>query len=38
MIIEQGRIQEFGETRSLASDPTSRFYHLRQTGLEEVLA
>jgi len=37
MILSQGRIQEFGDTRTLAADPTSRFYQLRQTGLAEVL-
>jgi ABC-type multidrug transport system fused ATPase/permease subunit len=38
MIVEDGRIQEFGEYDDLAQDPTSRFYRLLQTGLEEVLA
>ncbi len=38
MILEDGRIRECGERRQLAVDPASRFYHLLQTGLEEVLA
>lgn len=38
MILEEGRVSEHGERRRLASDPTSRFYGLLQTGLEEVLA
>jgi len=37
MILENGRIREFGPTHQLAQDPTSRFYRLLQTGLEEVL-
>ena len=38
MIVEDGRILEYGPRERLASDPTSRFYSLLQTGLEEVLA
>lgn len=38
MIIEGGQIQEFGDYQALAYDPASRFYHLLQTGLQEVLA
>lgn len=38
MIIEAGRIHEVGAYADLAYDPTSRFYQLLQTGLEEVLA
>lgn len=38
MIIERGQIREFGNYDHLANDPTSRFYSLLQTGLEEVLA
>ncbi len=38
MILESGRMQEYGDRRQLAADPTSRFYQLLQTGLEEVLA
>ncbi len=37
MILQGGRIQEFGDYDRLAHDPTSRFYSLLQTGLEEVL-
>jgi ABC-type multidrug transport system fused ATPase/permease subunit len=38
MIIEAGRIREFGRYSDLINDPASRFYQLLQTGLEEVLA
>ena len=38
MILEEGRILEYGLRAELANDPGSRFYHLLQTGLEEVLA
>ncbi|MEM7118141.1 MAG: ABC transporter ATP-binding protein [Chloroflexota bacterium] len=38
LVLENGRIVEHGERIVLASDPTSRFYQLLQTGLEEVLA
>jgi ATP-binding cassette subfamily B protein len=38
MILEDGRIIEHGPRQQLAFDPTSRFYSLLQTGLEEVLA
>jgi ABC-type multidrug transport system fused ATPase/permease subunit len=38
VILEDGRICEHGARSELASDPTSRFYSLLQTGLEEVLA
>jgi ATP-binding cassette, subfamily B, bacterial len=37
MILEHGRIVEYGSRASLARDPASRFYSLLQTGLEEVL-
>jgi ABC-type multidrug transport system fused ATPase/permease subunit len=37
MIIEAGRIREFGRYSDLVNDPASRFYQLLQTGLEEVL-
>jgi ABC-type multidrug transport system fused ATPase/permease subunit len=41
LILEDGRIVEYGSRVSLASDPNSRFYGLLQTGLqtgvEEVL-
>ena len=38
LILEDGRVVEFGPRAALAADPTSRFYRLLQTGLEEVLA
>ncbi len=38
LIIEDGRILEYGNREALASDPNSRFAHLLQVGLEEVLA
>jgi len=38
MILDGGRISEHGERQQLAADPGSQFYHLLQTGLEEVLA
>lgn len=37
MILEQGRISEFGQRAALAADPASRFAHLLQRGLTEVL-
>jgi ATP-binding cassette subfamily B protein len=37
LILEGGRVVEYGERRHLASDPGSRFYGLLQTGLEEAL-
>jgi ATP-binding cassette, subfamily B, bacterial len=38
LILEDGQMAEYGEREKLASDPQSRFYHLLQVGLEEVLA
>jgi ABC-type multidrug transport system fused ATPase/permease subunit len=38
MILEEGQVTEHGHRERLANDPTSRFYSLLQTGLEEVLA
>lgn len=38
MILEGGRVSEYGDRRQLAADPRSRFSQLLQTGLEEVLA
>ena len=38
LILEDGAICEQGARLDLARDPTSRFYGLLQTGLEEVLA
>ena len=37
MILEGGRITEYGERARLAEDPSSRFSSLLQTGLSEVL-
>ncbi len=37
LILEDGQIIEYGERCDLAGDPDSRFYHLLETGLEEVL-
>ena len=37
MILENGRIVEYGPRAILANDPNSRFFSLLQTGLEEVL-
>jgi ATP-binding cassette subfamily B protein len=38
LILEEGRIVEYGPRQALANDPSSRFYHLLQAGLEEALA
>ncbi|GHO43450.1 ABC transporter ATP-binding protein [Ktedonospora formicarum] len=38
LILEDGGVLEYGKRATLASDSTSRFYTLLQTGLEEVLA
>jgi ABC-type multidrug transport system fused ATPase/permease subunit len=38
LILESGRVIEYGPRADLAADPDSRFYHLLQTGLAEVLA
>ena len=38
LILEQGAVREYGERERLAGDPSSRFYSLLQTGLEEMLA
>ena len=38
LILENGRVVEYGSREGLAHDPNSRFYSLLQTGLEEVLA
>lgn len=37
MILDDGHIAEHGDRVALAADPTSRFYGLLQTGLEEAL-
>ncbi len=38
LILEAGRVIEFGPRAALEADPNSRFSHLLRTGLEEVLA
>jgi ABC-type multidrug transport system fused ATPase/permease subunit len=38
LILEKGVVSEYGNRKALASDPSSRFYQLLQTGMEEVLA
>jgi len=38
LIIEEGRIREFGSRQELAADPASRFSLLLKTGMEDVLA
>jgi ATP-binding cassette subfamily B protein len=38
LILENGCVAEYGPRALLMSDPSSRFYHLLQTGLEEALA
>jgi ATP-binding cassette, subfamily B, bacterial len=37
LILENGRVQEFGRRAQLAANPDSRFAQLLRTGLEEVL-
>jgi ABC-type multidrug transport system fused ATPase/permease subunit len=38
MILDKGRILEYGPREELARDPASRFHQLMRTGLEEMLA
>ncbi|MEO6457373.1 MAG: ABC transporter ATP-binding protein [Chloroflexia bacterium] len=38
LVLEGGRIVEFGPREQLAEDPTTRFYSLLRTGLEEAMA
>jgi len=38
LILEQGQALEYGDRLVLAADLSSRFHHLLQTGLEEMLA
>lgn len=38
LILEAGRVVEFGERVALAADPDSRFSRLLETGMEDVLA
>ncbi|RPI27937.1 MAG: ABC transporter ATP-binding protein, partial [Chloroflexota bacterium] len=37
LILENGRVVEFGPRQVLAADPSSRFYGLLKVGLEEAL-
>jgi ATP-binding cassette subfamily B protein len=37
LILDGGRVVEYGPRARLAADPGSRFYRLLQTGLEEAL-
>jgi ATP-binding cassette, subfamily B, bacterial len=37
LILDRGEVAEYGPRERLAGDTGSRFYHLLQTGLEEVL-
>ncbi len=37
LILEDGRVVEYGDRQALAGDPRSRYHYLLQTGLEEVL-
>jgi ABC-type multidrug transport system fused ATPase/permease subunit len=38
LILEDGRVTEYGDRQRLAADPRSRFSGLLKTGLSEVLA
>jgi len=38
VILENGRILEYDDRRRLAADPSSRFHHLLEKGMEEALA
>ncbi|WKZ48800.1 MAG: ABC transporter ATP-binding protein [Anaerolineales bacterium] len=38
LILERGNVLEYGNRKTLADNPTSRFAQLLQTGVEEVLA
>jgi ATP-binding cassette subfamily B protein len=38
LILDEGRVAEYGPRRELAGDPSSRFSQLLATGMEEVLA
>lgn len=38
LILEAGRVREYGSRSDLGNDPTSYFSHLLKTGLEEVLS
>jgi ABC-type multidrug transport system fused ATPase/permease subunit len=38
LILDQGCVSEYGDRIQLSNDPSSQFFHLLQTGLEDVLA
>ena len=38
LILDSGQVVEYGDRLELESDPKSKYFHLLQTGLEEVLA
>jgi ABC-type multidrug transport system fused ATPase/permease subunit len=38
MILDDGRIREYGPRAELAADPASQFAHLLHVGMDEVLA
>jgi ABC-type multidrug transport system fused ATPase/permease subunit len=38
LILDTGKVVEYGNRQKLAADPDSRFYQLLQTGMDEVLA
>lgn len=38
MILDSGKVAEFGDRETLSANPDSRFFNLLKTGLEEVLA
>ena len=37
IVLDEGKVLEYGSRAGLANDPTSRFYSLLRTGLEEML-
>jgi ATP-binding cassette subfamily B protein len=37
LILDEGRVVEYGPRERLAADPNSRFYSLLRTGVEEAL-
>jgi ATP-binding cassette, subfamily B, bacterial len=37
MILDRGRVVEFGDRLTLALDPNARFHNLLRSGLDEVL-
>jgi ATP-binding cassette subfamily B protein len=38
LILDHGKVSEYGDRKQLAADSNSRFHQLLQTGMEEVLA